>query len=135
MGAQAGIAQDAAEDAKAKLEEALAIDTDKVTQKVLNKVEEVKEAAQTAEDAYNAAVAAKDATVAQKDAAIELYNLYAMAYGMPKYGKTEVSYSEEEAKAAIDAYNATVSEENQIEYQVAATEALEAEIKNIQNIN
>ena len=56
-----------------------------------------------------------------------------MAYGMPKYGETEVSYSEEDAKAAIAAYNATVPEENQIEYQVAEKEALEAEIENIQN--
>ncbi len=133
VGAQAGKAQDAADEAKTKLEEALAIDTEEVTQEVLEKVEEVKEAAQKAEDAYNAAVDAKDAAVAQKDAAVDLYNLYAMAYGMPKYGETEVSYSEEDAKAAIDAYNATVPEENQIEYQVAEKEALEAEIENIQN--
>lgn len=136
VGAQADKAWGAADEAKAKLEEALAIDTDEVTQEVLDKVEEVKEAAQKAEDAYNAAVDAKDAAVAQKDAAIELYNLYAMAYGMPKYGETEKSYSDEEAIAAINAYNLTVTEESdkiKIVYQVAEKEALDAEIKKIQD--
>lgn len=122
-------AQNAADEAKKSLEVALAIETNEVTPEVEAKVEEVKAAAKDAEEAYNAAVNAKDAVAAQKDAAIEQYNLYAMAYGLPKYDESGVTYTAEEAMAAINEYNQNVSEENKITYMGTRKAAIANEIK------
>ena len=117
---QADKAKDAAEDAKAKLEEALDIETDEVTQKVKDKVAEVKKAAEEAEEATNKAEDAYNKAEEQKNAAIKEYNLYAMAYGLPLYGKTEITYAEGEAKAAVKNAN--------LQYQAGKPDELQGAI-------
>lgn len=129
---QAGEAQNAAKEAKAKLEEALDIETDEVTQELKDKVEEVKDAAEKAEEAADKAEDAYNKAEEQKNAAIKEYNLYAMAYRLPLYGETEIKYSEEEAKAAvekanlqgeIDTINAATLEEQKGKIDAAKTAA------------
>lgn len=120
---QAGEAQNAAEDAKAKLKEALDIETDEVTQELKDKVEEVKDAAEKAEEAADKAEDAYNKAKEQKNAAIDEYNLYAMAYGLPLYGETEIKYSEEEAKAAVEKAN--------LQYQAGKQDELQGEIDTI----
>lgn len=119
----------AAEEAKAKLEEALNITTDVVTPEVEAKVDEVTKAAQKAEEAYNAAVEVKNEVAAQKNSAIEQYNLYAMAYGLPKYGDAGITYTEDDAKAAIDTYNQTATPDKQITYMGTQKDNIASEIK------
>lgn len=123
VGEQATAAEEAAKEAKTKLEEALAIETDEVTQEVIDKVEEVKEAAKEAEAAYDNAKKACDEAESQKDKAIEEYNLYAMSYGLPLYGETGVTYTEEEAKNAVEAAGMV--------YQTEKKQALQQEIDTI----
>ncbi|MBO5112269.1 MAG: hypothetical protein J6C12_02860 [Lachnospiraceae bacterium] len=109
--------------AKAKLEEALDIETDEVTQEVKDKVEEVKKAAEKAEEAADKAEDAYNKAEEQKNAAIKEYNLYAMAYGLPLYGETEITYTEEEAKAAV--------EKAKLQYQAGKQDDLQGEIDTI----
>ena len=126
---QVKVAEVAADVAKESLKKALAIETDEVTSEVVAKVEEVKAAAQRAEDAYNAAVDARDAAEVKKEAAIEQYNLYAMSYGLPKYGEDVVTYTTEEAATMIGKYNRQASDGNTIIYMDAQKDEITEEIK------
>lgn len=100
---KAKAAEAAAEAAKAEeaLKNALAVETDVVNGEVEGYVKEAGEAA------INAKKAADDAEKIYINAnkaltdAIAEYNLYAMMYGEPLYGKTEKTYTDDEAKKAL----------------------------------
>lgn len=97
---QAQAATQAAATAKDKLEEALAVNTDQVTDEVKNLVDEVKDAAEEAKQAADNAQTAVDLAEAKKNEAIKAYNLAAMAHGKPLFGETEITYTLEDVKNA-----------------------------------
>lgn len=120
---EADKAKDAAEAAQAALEKALDVDTDKVNQEVQDAVDEANAAAQAAAEAAEAAKDAKTTAEAEANKIIAEYNLYAMSYGLPLYGETTVTYSTEEAKAAVEAAGMV--------YQAGERARLEDEVKDI----
>ncbi len=122
---EADKAKDAADAAKAALEKALDVDTNEVNQEVRDAVEEAKEAAKDAAEAADAAKDARDAAEAEANKIIEEYNLYAMSYGLPLYGETTVTYTVEDAKAAVEAAGMV--------YQAGEKDRLEKEIEDINN--
>ena len=122
---EADKAKDAADAAKAALEKALDVDTNEVNQEVRDAVEEAKEAAKDAAEAADAAKDARDAAEAEANKIIEEYNLYAMSYGLPLYGETTVTYTAEDAKAAVEAAGMV--------YQAGEKDRLEKEIEDINN--
>ena len=120
---EADKAKDAAEAAKIALEKALDVDTDKVNQEVQDAVDEANAAAKAAADAAEAAKDAKKTAEAEANKIIAEYNLYAMSYGLPLYGETSVTYSDEDAKAAVEAAGMV--------YQAGKKADLEKEVKEI----
>lgn len=91
-------AADAAKKAHDALGEALAIDADEATQEVKEKAAE---AAKAAGEAKAAADAAEKEYKEAEDAyqkSIKTYNYYAMLYGLPLYGETDITYGEEDLK-------------------------------------
>ena len=122
---EADKAKEAADAAKAALEKALDVDTNEVNQEVRDAVEEAKEAAKDAAEAADAAKDARDAAEAEAKKVIEEYNLYAMSYGLPLYGETTVTYTAEEAKAAVEAAGMV--------YQAGEKAKLEKEVEDINN--
>lgn len=120
---EAKSAEEAANAAKEALEKALAVDTDEVNEEVKAAVQEANDAAKEAEAAANAAKAAKDTAEQEAAKAIAEYNLYAMSYGLPLYGEATVTYTEADAKAAVEAAGMT--------YQAGKKAKLEQEIEDI----
>lgn len=120
---EADKAKDAAEAAQAALEKALDVDTDKVNQEVQDAVDEANAAAKAAAEAAEAAKDAKTTAEAEANKIIAEYNLYAMSYGLPLYEETTVTYSTEEAKAAVEAAGMV--------YQAGERARLEDEVKDI----
>lgn len=120
---EAASAEEAADAAKEALEKALAVDTDEVNEGVKAAVQEAKDAAKEAADAADKAKTAKENAEKEAAKAIAEYNLYAMSYGLPLYGETTVTYTEADAKAAVEAAKMT--------YQAGEKAKLEQEKKDI----
>ena len=133
----------AADEAKVLLEEALKGDSkdaevemaNGTTKTVVEIVEDVKTKANEAKEAAEKAQQIKDDAQAELDAAIHEYNVYAMTYNLPLYGKTEVDYDltkdatfadnkiTEAEKAAIKA-----QKKNADDFAADKSKVLEAEI-------
>lgn len=120
---EAKSAEEAANAAKEALEKALAVDTDEVNEEVKTAVQEANAAAKEAAAAATAAKSAKKSAEDEAAKAIAEYNLYAMSYGLPLYGETTVTYTEADAKAAVEAAKMT--------YQAGKKAGLQQEIKEI----
>ena len=90
-----------AEAAKTALENALAVETDVVNEEVEAYVGDALDAALNAKAAADAAEKIYNNANDALTAAIKEYDLYAMMYGEPLYGKTEKTYTDDEAKAAL----------------------------------
>ena len=76
----------------------LAIDAEEATQEVKDKAGEVAKAAEEAKAAADAAQAEYDEATTAFKKAKDIYDYYAMLYGLPKYGETDITYSEEDLK-------------------------------------
>lgn len=94
-------AAEAAKDAAHKaLGEALAIDADEATQEVKDKAAEVTKAAEEAKAAADAAEKEYKEAEDAYQKSITTYNYYAMMYGLPLYGETDITYGEDDLKEA-----------------------------------
>lgn len=94
-------AAEAAKDAAHKaLGEALAIDADEATQEVKDKAAEVTKAAEEAKAAADAAEKEYKEAEDAYQKSITTYNYYAMMYGLPLYGETDITYGEDDLKKA-----------------------------------
>lgn len=90
-----------AEAAKTALENAFAVETDVVNEEVEAYVGDAVDAALNAKAAADAAEKIYNNANDALTAAIKEYDLYAMMYGEPLYGKTEKTYTDDEAREAL----------------------------------
>ena len=133
----AATAQEEADNAKAALEAALAVESDEINEEIEKNVKLAVDAAVNAAEAADAAEDLYENSLTALENAIKEYNLYAMAYGMPLYGETEVTYldadgnlKEEAKKQLIEA--GLISEDGKTQKDIA--EDIEGTVSSVEEI-
>ena len=99
----AATAAQEASNAKEALEAALAVESDEADEEIKENIEKAVEAAANASKAAEAANDLYENSLTALENAKSEYNLYAMVYGMPLYGKTEITYLDNEGKYTEEA--------------------------------
>lgn len=133
----AATAQEEADNAKAALEAALAVEGDEINEEIEKNVKLAVDAAVNAAEAADAAEDLYENSLTALENAIKEYNLYAMAYGMPLYGETERTYldadgnlKEEAKKQLIEA--GLISEDGRTQKEIA--EDIEGTVSSVEEI-